>query len=217
VTKEQPLNMASESDVENAPEIDPAIRTLRGVKVILDADLARIYGVPTGRLNEQVRRNFDRFPSDFLFQLTSDEVANLRSQIAISSVQPARQQEDATIRSRFATRSHGGRRYAPYAFTEHGAIMAANVLNTPRAVQMSVFVVRAFIKLREQLLNRAELEKWLADIERALMGHDTALRDLYQKIRPLLLPPPDPPKKEIGFHVKESRLSYRVSRNGRRS
>jgi len=209
--------MASESDVENAPEIDPAIRTLRGVKVILDADLARIYGVPTGRLNEQVRRNFDRFPSDFLFQLTSDEVANLRSQIAISSVQPARQQEDATIRSRFATRSHGGRRYAPYAFTEHGAIMAANVLNTPRAVQMSVFVVRAFIKLREQLLNRAELEKWLADIERALMGHDTALRDLYQKIRPLLLPPPDPPKKEIGFHVKESRLSYRVSRNGRRS
>ena len=89
----------------------------------------------------------------------------------------------------------------PYAFTEHGAIMAANVLNSRQAVQMSVFVVRAFIKMREQLLNRAEMEKRLAEIEKTLMGHDTALRDLYQKIRPLLLPPPEPQRRRIGFNA----------------
>ena len=103
----------------------------------------------------------------------------------------------------------------PSAFTEHGAIMAATVLNSPQAVRMSVFVVRAFVKMREYLLNRAELEKRLADIEKTLLAHDTALRDVYQKIRPLLLPPSDPPRKEIGFGVKEARTRYIVKGKGK--
>jgi hypothetical protein len=98
----------------------------------------------------------------------------------------------------------------PNAFTEHGAIKAATVLNSPRAVQMSVFVVWAFIKMREQLLNRSEMEKRLAEIEKGLMSHDAALRDLCAKLRPLLLPPPDPPSKPIGFSVRESRARYQV-------
>jgi len=170
----------------------PRILTIRGQKVILDTDLAAIYGVPTYRFNEAVKRNRGRFPDDFMFQLTPDEHTGLISQIAMSK--PGR----------------GGRRTPPYAFTEHGAVMAANILRSDRAVHMSVFVVRAFIMMREQLLNRVGLEKRLADIEKALMGHDAALRDLYQKIRPLLLPPPDPPRKQIGFHVKETSARYQV-------
>lgn len=117
--------------------VEPLLRELRGERVILDSDLARLYGVPTKRLNEQVRRNAERFPPDFCFQLEPQEVANLRSQIATSS--------------------YGGRRYLPYAFTEHGAIMAANVLNSPQAVQMSVFVVRAFLKMRAALTDTRQL------------------------------------------------------------
>ena len=107
--------------------IAPAIRTIRGQKVILDADLARIYGVSTKALNQAVKRNLKRFPDDFLFRISSDELENLKSQIVTSS-------------------SHGGKRKLPYAFTENGAIMAANVLNSPAAVRMSVFVVRAFVR-----------------------------------------------------------------------
>ena len=115
--------------------IEQRIYTIRGVRVILDSDLAALYGVPTKRLNEQYRRNRKRFPEDFAFQLTAKETNSLRSQIATSS-------------------SHGGRRYRPYAFTEHGALMAANILNSARAVQMSIFVIRAFVKMREALLAR---------------------------------------------------------------
>ena len=188
------------------------IITLRGQKVILDSDLAAIYGVETKRLNEQVRRNADRFPPDFMFQLTALELANLKSQIAISSSQPIDSQDVKLNRSQIATGSskHRDPRFLPYAFTEHGAIMAATVLNSPQAVQMSVFVVRAFVKMREQILNRAEWEKRLTDIEGTLMGHDAALRDLYQKIRPLLLAPPPPPRKRIGFSVTEKRAKYRA-------
>jgi len=193
---------------------DPLTRiiTLRGQKVILDSDLAAIYGVETKRLNEQVRRNADRFPTDFMFQLTSLEFANLKSQFAISSSQPIDSQADKLNWSQIATSSkkNRGLAYKPYAFTEHGAIMAATVLNSPQAVQMSVFVVRAFVKMREQILNRAEWEKRLTDIEGTLMGHDAALRDLYQKIRPLLLAPPPPPRKRIGFSVNEKRARYRA-------
>ena len=120
--------------------IEQRIYTIRGVRVILDSNLAALYGVPTKRLNEQYRRNRKRFPEDFAFQLTAEEANSLRSQFATSS-------------------SHGGRRYRPYAFTEHGALMAANILNSPRAVQMSIFVVRAFAKMRETLLGTRELAK----------------------------------------------------------
>ncbi len=182
--------------------VDDSIRTIRRQRVILDADLARIYGVEVKRLNEQVKRNLNRFPPDFAFQLAPQEVADLRSQIA--------------------TLKRGEhRKYPPYAFTEHGAIMAATVLNSPKAVEMSVFVVRAFIKMREQLLATATLAQRLAEVERTLLTHDSALRDLYQKLRPLLLPalsnvegpPPEPPRKAIGFGVKDSRARYRIAKN----
>lgn len=203
--------------------ISSVILTLRGQRVILDADMARIYGVATKVLNQAVKRNAGRFPPDFMFQLSLLETANLKSQSVTSSLQPVVSKadkvnwsqivtsSDVDIRSRsqFVTLKRGQNiKYLPYAFTEHGAIMAATVLNSQRAVQMSVFVVRAFIKMREQLLERTGMEKRLAEIEKGLLSHDTALRDLYAKIRPLLLPPPDPPKKSIGFHVKERRAHY---------
>lgn len=165
------------------------ILTVRGQKVILDSDLARIYGVSTGRLNEQVRRNASRFPADFAFELTAEEVTHLRSQIAIS-------------------RSWGGRRYRPWAFTEHGAMMAANVLRSQRAVDMSVFVVRAFVRMRQEMLGRHEMEKRLDQIEKILLVHDDSLKDLYRQIRPLLLPPPTPAKPRIGFQVRERHARY---------
>ena len=118
------------------------------------------------------------------------------------------------MKSQIATSSstHGGRRKLPYAFTEHGAIMAANVLNSPRAVDMSVFVVRAFVKMREHVAANSAILKRLAEIDKTLLIHDTALREVFQKLRPLLEPPPAPPKPEIGFHVKEDPVPYRVKR-----
>ena len=111
-----------------------------------------------------------------------------------------------------STRAHGGRRYLPYAFTEHGALMAANILNSPRAVVMSVYVVRAFVKMREHLAANAAILKRLAEIDKTLLLHDTALRDIYHKLLPLLEPPPVSPKPEIGFHVKEETVPYRVKK-----
>ena len=161
--------------------IAPLIVTVREQRVILDADLAALYGVSTTVLNQAVKRNRERFPEAFLFQLTRHEWINdLKSQIVISSF-------------------HGGRRSPPFAFTEHGALMAANVLNSPKAIQMSVALIAAFIRLREALAADHAMAKRLAEIENTVLTHDTALRDLYQKIRPLLLPPPDPPRRKIGF------------------
>jgi ORF6N domain-containing protein len=174
------------------PEPPLPILAIRGKPVVLDSDLARLYGVQTRELNKAVKRNAARFPADFVFQLTSEEFASLMFQNGTSS-------------------SHGGRRKLPWAFTEHGAIMAASVLNSPRAVAMSVYVVRAFVRMREELIAGASLEKRLAEIERTLIGHDVALKDLYQKLKPLLLPPPDPPRPQIGFHVKEDNVGYRVA------
>ena len=170
------------------------IYTIHGRRVMLDADLARIYGVPTFRLNEAVKRNRERFPADFRFRLTRKETAILISQFAISSG------------------THGGRRTIPWTFTEHGALMAANVLNSPRAVQMSIFIVRAFLRLREELATNAAVLKRLAEIDRNLLIHDAALRDVYAKLKPLLLPPPEPPHREIGFHVKPQNLRPAMSR-----
>lgn len=178
--------MRKKEKITCVPPIESVIRTVRGHKVLLDEDLALIYGIATKFLNRAVKRNAGRFPEDFVFQLTAEESIALRCQNGTSN------------------HGRGGRRYLPYVFTEYGAIMAANVLNSRRAVQLSVFVVRAFIKMREQLLNRAEMEKRLTDIEKTLLSHDTALRNLYQKIRPLLLPPPDPPRKRIGFQAYPS-------------
>lgn len=139
--------------------VEPLLHELRGERVILDSDLARLYGVPTKRLNEQVRRNADRFPPDFLFRLTEDEAGSLRSQIA--TLKTGRGQH---------------RKYLPCAFTEHGAIMAANVLNSPQAVQMSVFVVRAFLKMRAALTDTRQLAQKLANLEAELKAVSTCMR-----------------------------------------
>lgn len=156
------------------------ILTLRGVSVLIDADLARIYGVSTKRLNEQVRRNEDRFPEDFRFRLTAEE----KKQVVANCdhLQPLK----------FS-------KVLPHAFTEHGALMAANVLNSPDAVRMSIFIIRAFVRQREALSANATILQKLAEIDKTLLIHDSALRDLYQKILPLLQPPPDPPRRRIGF------------------
>jgi phage regulator Rha-like protein len=181
--------------------VDDVILTIRGHKVIFDRDLAMLYGVEVKRLNEQVKRNRERFPDDFAFQLTAQEVTDLKSQFATASTQRSR--------SQIATLKRGHNiKYRPYAFTEHGAIMAATVLNSSKAVEMSVFVVRAFVKMRERLMATATLAKRLAEVEKLLLTHDSALRDLYLKIRPLLLPPPEPAKRKIGFGVREPRARY---------
>ncbi|MCL4181305.1 MAG: ORF6N domain-containing protein [Verrucomicrobia bacterium] len=192
----------------SAPELtqpsELRLFTARGQTVVLDGDLARLYGVSTKVFNQAIRRNKTRFPSDFLFRLTPEEWAALRSQIV--TLKPAGRGEH--------------RKYRPLAFTEHGAIMAATVLNSPRAVAMSVYVVRAFVRLREELLGRANLERRLAEIERTLVGHDAALRDLYQKLKPLLLPAPAKTRREIGFHAKdqlttaEAKLAGEVAAEG---
>jgi hypothetical protein len=166
-----------------APELTPIpILRLRGQRVVLDADLAKIYGVRTGRFNEAVKRNAKRFPEDFSFVLTPAEHEDLRSQ--------------------FATLKTGRgmhRKYLPRVFTEHGALMAASILNSDRAIAMSVYVIRAFVELREKLTANTTVLKRLAEIDRDLLLHDSALQDIYEKLLPLLSPPPDPPRPQIGF------------------
>jgi hypothetical protein len=183
--------------------IETLILSVRSQKVILDADLAELYGVPTKVFNQAVKRNFDRFPADFTFQLTAVEVANLRSQFATSSVQSIGIQKDTPNWSQIVTSSkkHRGAAYRPFAFTEHGAIMAATVLNSPEAVAMSVFVVRAFMQMREQLAANAAILKRLAEIDKTLLEHDSALRVIWTKLQPLLAPPPEPPRRRIGFNA----------------
>jgi hypothetical protein len=181
----------------------PPIHIVRGQRVVLDSDLAALYGVPTFRLNEAVKRNADRFPEDFRFQLTLNEVANLKSQFAISSSDLLKRQSNPLNSSPTAmsSRQHGGRRRLPWAFTEHGALMAATVLNSPQAVQMSLYIVRAFVRLREVLLTNAVIFKRLAAIDKKLLEHDVVLQDVVEKLLPLLNPPPEEkPNRRIGFY-----------------
>lgn len=179
----------------------PPIHVIRGQRVMLDSDLARLYGVPTSRLNEASKRNAERFPVDFRLQLTAEEHANLISQFAISSLDEHEGRPEARNSSQSAMSSgYGGLRKLPWAFTEHGALMAATVLRSPRAVQMSLFVVRAFVQMREELQAHATVFKRLAEIDKKLVTHDVILRDVYEKLRPLLNPPPVP-RKELGFHT----------------
>jgi hypothetical protein len=180
--------------------IDNMILTVRGQKVILDRDLAALYGVPTFRFNEAVKRNRKRFPGDFMFQLTTEELAPLTSQFAMSNI------------------GRGGRRTLPYAFTEHGAVMAANILRSEKAIQMSVFVVRAFVKMRAMLTAQKDLAGKLAALERALTRrlniHERVISDIIQQIMSLLNPPPpepEPKRKQIGFLVREKPVTYRRS------
>lgn len=175
------------------PIIREAIRNIRGQYVILDCDLASLYGVTTKQLNQSVKRNGKRFPADFMFQLDRQEALSLK-----------------------LTRDYGGRRYSPYAFTEHGSIMAAMILNSQKAVDMSVFIVRTFTRMRCVLLARADLSKRLAEIEKTLLSHDQAIIELYREIKPLLLPPPDLPHSPIGFGLREKLARYEARPRSRR-
>ncbi len=169
------MNATSRSDLVPIDNIARSILALRGHRVLLDAELAALYATTTKRFNEQVRRNVARFPADFMFQLTPDELLGLRSHFATSNDAPS---------------GRGGRRYLPYAFTEHGAIMAATILNSPRAVEMSVYVVRAFVKLRELLISNRDLAKKLVQLDADPIAHIT--RGPPRTRRPLLPVPHRP-------------------------
>ena len=194
----------------NSQALEPVILTIRGQKVVLDMELARIYGVTTKVFNQAVKRNKRKFPADFMFRLTLEEYENLRSQIVTSRFTPNR--------SQIVTGSHGGRRYLPYVFTEHGAVMAANVLHSDRAIQMSVFVVRAFIRMRQMLVEQRGLARKLAELEKELTArldiHETAINEILGQIRRLLSSPPqpEPPKRRIGFLVEEPHVPYKSSK-----
>lgn len=166
---------------------EPRILTIRGTKIVLDADLAELYAVETSALNQAVRRNRERFPDGFFFQLSETEFEVLRSQIVISKM------------------GSGGRRYRPWAFTEHGAIMAASVLKSRRAIEMSVFVVRAFIRLREFARSHGELAAKLDLLERRIVGHDASIQELFRAIR-VLLEPAARPARRIGFNARDTRV-----------
>src|SRR5436190_21207224 len=160
--------MGHDDTSTSARRIEEMIFLVRGQRVMLDSDLARVYGVSTTRLNEQFQRNQKRFPADFAFQLARQEFADLISQIAISR------------------KGHGGRRTTPWAFTEHGALMLASVLNSPVAIEASVRVVRAFVLMREQLVAHKDLSQKLNELEARVTGHDEAIQDLFAAIRKLV-------------------------------
>lgn len=173
--------------------IQSAIHVIRGQRVMLDSDLARIYGVSTSQLNQQLKRNRKRFPKDFAFQLTATEFERLISQIVTSKA------------------GRGGRRKLPWVFTEHGAIMLASVLNSDVAVQASVRVVRAFVQMREMLSANAHFVTKLNELERRLDSHDAAIANIFAALRQLLEPARPKPSREIGFHVRERAGRYRVN------
>lgn len=173
-SKKQPVSVSTD-------QISSSILLMRGQRVILDRDLAAIYGVETRTLNQAVKRNADRFPEDFMFQLTPEEAESLRSQFVI--LKSGRGQHP---------------KFLPRAFTEHGAIQAANILNSPRAVTMGIHVVRAFVQLRSLLASNSELARKFAELERRVSTHDQAIVGILKTIRELMNPP-EPKRRPIGF------------------
>ena len=189
--------MTATESLTRVERIERLILVIRGQRVMLDADLAKLYGVSTKRLNEQVKRNRERFPARFMFQLTAEEKAEVVANC------------DHLQKLKFSP-------VLPSAFTEHGAIMAATVLNTSRAIHVSIYVVEAFVRLRELLSSNQELARKLAELERRVAKHDEHIRSIFEAIRQLLNPI-EPSRREIGFHVKEGHARYGVSRKRKRS
>ena len=181
--------------VEEMVRIESLILTVRGLRVMLDSDLAMIYGVATKQLNQQFKRNRERFPNDFAFELTNQEVAQMRSQ--------------------FVTASKRNIRHIPVVFTEHGALMLATVLNSPIAVEASVRVVRAFVLMREQLAAHKELAQKLSELEGRVSGHDESIQNLFEAIRQLVEPPLPEDRPKIGF-MRETSPPYRIRRSCRK-
>jgi len=172
--------------------IENRIYFIRGQKVMLDRDLARLYGVATKRLNEQVKRNLKRFPEDFMFQLSKEEFKLLISQVGV-----------ADLRSHFATSSYGGLRYLPYVFTEQGVAMLSSVLNSERAIQVNIAIMRVFVKIREILASHKELSSKLRELETKVSKHDEDILTIFEAIRQLMAPPPAAPKRRIGFRQED--------------
>lgn len=179
----------SEKSIDQAKRIEEMIFLIRGQRVMLDSDLAKVYGVTTKRLKEQFQRNVGRFPKDFAFVLTNQEFANMRSQIA--------------------TASRRNVRHVPVAFTEHGALMLASILNSKTAIDASIRVVRTFVLMREQLAANKELASKLSELEGRVGEHDEAIANLFEAIR-RLLDPVEKPAREIGFHIREKATPYKV-------
>ncbi len=176
-------NLTSSSPAVSGQFVERRIYLIRGHKVMIDEDLAELYGVPTKRLNEQVRRNLKRFPKDFMFQLTKEEAQLLRSQFATSKS------------------AHGGRRSPPYAFTEHGVAMLSTVLNSERAIEVSIAIMRAFIRLRQLLESNEELNRKFAAVVKTLSTHDKYFQVVFNELK-RLTEQPVPSRKQIGFKSK---------------
>lgn len=163
---------------------------LRGEKVLLDQDLAELYGVETGALNRAVKRNAERFPEDFMFQITGEEAELLRCQTGISKSE------------------RGGRRYLPYAFSEQGVAMLSSVLNSKRAIEVNIAIMRAFVHLRKMIASHDRLARKFAELEHHLENHDEQIKAIFEAIRQLMMPPDEKDKKKIGFTVKEKQKAY---------
>jgi ORF6N domain len=198
-------------EIVPATRIARSIYLLRGQKVMLDFDLAALYGVATKVLNQAAKRNRGRFPDDFMFQLSSEEIAFLRSQFVTSNRQTIENGEIASNWSQFVTGSYkrGGSRYRPYAFTEQGVAMLSSVLHSERAVKVNIAIMRAFVRLREALETNRELAHKFAELEKRVGKHDDKIDAILEAIRQLMAPPPKPPR-EIGFHVREKPPRYGV-------
>ena len=180
-------------------QVERCIYLIRGEKVMLDHDLAELYGVPTKSLNLAVKRNVERFPSDFMFQLTQAEAEGLRFQIGTSNENAAKQASGLRLQTETSKSRRGGRRYLPYAFTEQGVAMLSSVLRSARAVQVNIAIMRTFVRLREMLLSNAALARKLSALEKK---YDQQFKVVFDAIRELMVPP-EKPKRRIGFHSYE--------------
>lgn len=182
--------MSPKHDLATREQIENSIRLIRGLKVMLDSDLAGLYGVSVKRLNEQVRRNLKRFPPDFMIRLDREEFEVLRSQFA--TLEPGRGEH---------------RKYLPYAFTEQGVAMLSSVLNSERAIEVNIEIMRAFARLRQLISTHKELSQKLIDLERKIGAHDEQIQVIFEAIRQLMTAP-EPKKRRIGFLVSERAARY---------
>jgi len=192
-------------------QIAKAIHWVRGEKVLLDFDLATLYGVPTKTLNQAVKRNATRFPEDFMFQLSAEETRFLRSKFVTAKSQAVDNQWILPNWSQFVTssRKHRGQSYRPYAFTEQGVAMLSSVLNSERAVKVNIAIMRAFVKLRQTLETNRELARKFSELEKRVGKHDEEIDAILEAIRQLMAPP-EKPRREIGFHVREKAPRYQT-------
>jgi ORF6N domain len=180
------MRKAKSAIILDAQDIERRIFVIRGQRVMLDSELAKLYGVPTKRINEQVRRNRDRFPEDFAYQLTQQEFMDLKSQIATSKT------------------GRGGKQKLPWVFTEHGVAMLSSVLRSPRAVEVNIAIMRAFVRMRRLLATPGELVAQLNQLADSVQLHEEQIKTIADVLKRLMEPPPSPPKRKIGFHTDAS-------------